>query len=466
MKNIITLLILISVYSLDAQTPKIWGISVESGLNKNGLIYELNQTTSPAWLEPILSFDTVGLVAPATNLVYRNGYAYGIAFLKSDSTPTLYSISTSNKSVQLLNNFTSQQGQGIFGSLTQVEDTLFGYCNRGGQMGMGTIFKYNLTNSSLSVIYNFEDSVRFYWPSLSKLIYVDGVIFGVNEKLKQLFKLNTINSTMETLDNVFPSTNLFRVGKDIYFLTTGSISTCGGHGPCFKASSLLKFPVAGSFQLELVSNNSALFTGRNTVFTNDRIYLTSDHHGTFVSPIQYTSSILELSYYDGTFQKLFISNSLDSGSNFKAGLILGSDNYLYTQFSSEHLQGVLKTSLTDRTTTYIVVDTTQSADVKIDISKIFTQVNDNAVNITETHSNTGFLLFPNPASQLISVSITTPDITELKVEFFSVDGRLCKTANISESNYFIDISNLTTGIYFTRFSANNKPLKNEKIIVH
>ena len=67
-------------------------------------------------------------------------------------------------------------------------------------------------------------------------------------------------------------------------------------------------------------------------------------------------------------------------------------------------------------------------------------------------------LYPNPASNIINLSIENLSNVELKIELYDVIGRLNKTVNtIFENNKAsLDISKLTRGIYIVKVTNGNE----------
>jgi len=71
-----------------------------------------------------------------------------------------------------------------------------------------------------------------------------------------------------------------------------------------------------------------------------------------------------------------------------------------------------------------------------------------------------FDIFPNPAIDVAQIKIDLPFTTGLRIEIFSIDGKLVKAESkgvlIKGTHYFqLDVSDLATGVYNVVFQANN-----------
>ncbi|MFT4666436.1 MAG: hypothetical protein ACI9XB_003402, partial [Gammaproteobacteria bacterium] len=68
-------------------------------------------------------------------------------------------------------------------------------------------------------------------------------------------------------------------------------------------------------------------------------------------------------------------------------------------------------------------------------------------------------LVPNPATQIIRISVTDAaySIPDSEIELYDTNGRLLKTYSdkslVNESSWELDISHLTSGVYFVRIAS-------------
>jgi chitodextrinase len=70
-----------------------------------------------------------------------------------------------------------------------------------------------------------------------------------------------------------------------------------------------------------------------------------------------------------------------------------------------------------------------------------------------TRANTGNIsLYPNPAAAVLNIDVIGNSFDEVNV--YSVTGTLIKTISVVSNKMSVDVSSLSTGVYFVRFSSN------------
>ncbi len=76
-----------------------------------------------------------------------------------------------------------------------------------------------------------------------------------------------------------------------------------------------------------------------------------------------------------------------------------------------------------------------------------------SVGITNHKQTSEFKILPNPANEMINISIPqNPENTSL--EIFSLEGKIVLTQNLTKNTTSVDISTLTKGVYFARLQGN------------
>ncbi len=84
------------------------------------------------------------------------------------------------------------------------------------------------------------------------------------------------------------------------------------------------------------------------------------------------------------------------------------------------------------------------------------------------HSNTmteGISIYPNPATNLINISMSDNDNRKINFIIYSIDGKVIKQGSLqNKTNNSIDISGLQSGLYYLNIMGNESILLNEKII--
>ena len=79
----------------------------------------------------------------------------------------------------------------------------------------------------------------------------------------------------------------------------------------------------------------------------------------------------------------------------------------------------------------------------------------NVIGIEHIDQNPFWKMFPNPASESITIAFTN-DRKQKQLEVYNVVGRLIKTIEATEA-VKLDVSDLPNGLYFIRIKDNKQP---------
>ena len=78
------------------------------------------------------------------------------------------------------------------------------------------------------------------------------------------------------------------------------------------------------------------------------------------------------------------------------------------------------------------------------------------VGLTEVVKQTDFVLFPNPAKSVITISSTIIGSVKINYEIVDVLGKvIMQNENTGSDKFSININDLNSGIYFLRLQVNN-----------
>ena len=85
---------------------------------------------------------------------------------------------------------------------------------------------------------------------------------------------------------------------------------------------------------------------------------------------------------------------------------------------------------------------------------------------TDEHSeiNLQFLAYPNPTTDVLTLSIGNFNSSDLIYSLFDINGRVIQSKKITESLTNIDMKNQQSAIYFLKITADNKEIKTYRII--
>jgi hypothetical protein len=75
--------------------------------------------------------------------------------------------------------------------------------------------------------------------------------------------------------------------------------------------------------------------------------------------------------------------------------------------------------------------------------------------INQTASETGFIIYPNPATETLNISFMNNAADKQQIEIYNSMGSLIKEMIISEPTQ-LNIANLPNGLYFVRLKNNSQ----------
>lgn len=89
----------------------------------------------------------------------------------------------------------------------------------------------------------------------------------------------------------------------------------------------------------------------------------------------------------------------------------------------------------------------------------------NALGIANKVNN-GFSIYPNPAQNVLHLTQEFSNFEQYKVQFYDINGRVLQTEiwpnNASEMQ--VDISKLSTGVYFIKITNGEQLIHTEKLV--
>ncbi len=98
-----------------------------------------------------------------------------------------------------------------------------------------------------------------------------------------------------------------------------------------------------------------------------------------------------------------------------------------------------------------------------DVADASIHAGDNMTTSNSNLSQTSISIYPNPSSDFISFSnnsVTTYD----KVNIYAADGRMVFSQNLISSNEKINISSLSSGIYYVQLKSKNESVTIDKLV--
>ena len=85
--------------------------------------------------------------------------------------------------------------------------------------------------------------------------------------------------------------------------------------------------------------------------------------------------------------------------------------------------------------------------------------------VSSVSSKISLQVFPNPVADLLTLTVSDPNLTGLSYKVLSVEGRLITENKISSAEERIDFQQTTNGVYFLKVvNSHNKEVQSFKII--
>ena len=81
-----------------------------------------------------------------------------------------------------------------------------------------------------------------------------------------------------------------------------------------------------------------------------------------------------------------------------------------------------------------------------------------------THINLQLSVYPNPATDFLTLSAKDTELSDLNYQLYNLSGKLILQDQLRDQNTQIDLRNLSSATYLLKISDNTKNLKTFKII--
>ena len=110
---------------------------------------------------------------------------------------------------------------------------------------------------------------------------------------------------------------------------------------------------------------------------------------------------------------------------------------------------------------YYVIDNTTSTTLdSVDVHVIYSLI---AGKTNETKND--ILLYPNPSNESLSINVSNEYSGNKTITLTNINGEIVYSESAKNGVNNIDILDFKSGIYFCRFSVNNKSVFNKKLVV-
>lgn len=183
------------------------------------------------------------------SLVYKSNYFYGMTSQGGGAAAgIIFKINTNGNDYEILHSFSGDAGGGTpFGNLVMTGSTLYGMTSKGGDDGVGVIFKINTDGSDYTVLHSFSQaytdgssprgSLIISGVMLYGMTYSGGTGTGCAQRCGTVFSLNTSLKSFKVLHSFTDAVNdgtkpsygsLMLSGSTLYGMTSAGGAADGG----------------------------------------------------------------------------------------------------------------------------------------------------------------------------------------------------------------------------------------------
>lgn len=472
MKNkllkIITVCLLTLINNVNAQV-KLWGMTQNGGTFGNGVIY--NTDANGQNYQVIVNFTgTTGSYLGANPLgslmKASNGKLYGLTRKGGTSDKgTIFSYDISNSTFTTLYNFNSSSTAPAepMGGFTEVNNVLYATSSIGGTGGSGTLFSYNLSTNTFSTLVNFTGSMSPYYgssPAGVTLLYAsNGLLYGTTAS-------SGINGG-GTLFSFNPSTNAFNTLFNFNGTSTGGTPYGGVIEVNNKLYGTTNWGGTGNFgtifSVDMsIGTHSVLASFTSSVGLN--IGAKAKNSLTYANGLLYGTAansglsgdygvVFSIDPTTNTYSTVINFNGTN-GRNPYGNLLYASNGNLYGMtYSGGFASAGTLFEYNLATNTHSVLTNFNNTNGGNPAYTGLIEVDPNiSTTLNEHNSNENIKIFPSPANQ--SIQIQGVNFNEgIQIKIISIDGKTMKDEMINQPN--ISISDLNPGMYFIELTDSN-----------
>lgn len=179
---------------------KLYGITYQGGSSSFGTIFSID--TNGNNFTTLHSFND--LRNPNNGLVQFGTRLYGICSSGGSGNGGIYYWDTNDNSYHVIKNFSNLQGSLSLSRLILINNMLYGMAAYGGSSANGTIFKTDSSGANFSVIYNFAGGVSSGANPYGSLTIINDKLYGTTtsggaSNNGVIFRIDTSGSSFEIL---------------------------------------------------------------------------------------------------------------------------------------------------------------------------------------------------------------------------------------------------------------------------
>lgn len=449
------------INSINAQV-KLWGMTQNGGTFGKGVIY--NTDANGQNYQVIVNFSgTTGSYLGANPLgslmKASNGKLYGLTRKGGTSDKgTIFCYDISNSTFTTLYNFNSTVTDPAepMGGFTEVNNVLYATTSIGGTDGNGTLFSYDLSTNTFSTLVNFSGSNSPYYGSspagVTLLHASNGLLYGTTAFSGlngggTLFSYNTTTNSFNTLFNFNGTTNGGTPYGGVIEVNNKLYGTTNWGGTS-NFGTIFSVDISTGTHSILASFTSSVGLNIGAKAKNSLTYANGLLYGTAANSglSGDYGVVFSIDPTTNTYSTVINFNGTN-GRNPYGNLLHASNGNLYgmTWSGGTGSSGTLF-EYNPTTNTHSVLTNFNNTNGGNPAYTGLIEVDPNISTLIAKKDHTSNLsIYPNPANQ--SIQIQGIDFNEnVLLKIISVDGKVQKELNTVSAS--IDVTELNAGMYF------------------
>ena len=186
----------------------LYGTTTAGGTSNKGILFKYDLSTSTLSNLHIFTGQPTDGSQPQNGVIYESGILYGTTFNGgTNDEGTLFSYNLTSSTLTILYSFDGIGTDGSYpeGGVIYQSGILYGTTSRGGGTDdKGTLFSYDLTSSTLTTLHSFTGSGTDGSYPKADVIYQSGILYGTtfnggSSNFGTLFSYDLTSSTLTTL---------------------------------------------------------------------------------------------------------------------------------------------------------------------------------------------------------------------------------------------------------------------------
>ncbi len=217
-----------------------------------------------------------------------------------------------------------------------------------------------------------------------------------------------------------------------------------------------------------IVNNTIVYTP-NANFVGDDYCAFYYICGDSVPFTNHDGNIVMIATCDSIVAIIVVDDCLDLNTNVSGGilegLVINTNPTNSTDWTLYENQVALRTGTTAPSQTTVFTQLMGNAIYKIVAGNEEVIIDNRIAGIRDLVNNANISVYPNPASDVLNISIKDSKYSIYELEVLDLTGKVVASQKFSNENISTNVSHLSTGLYTYQLKGNNAPIANGKVMI-